>query len=354
MRTVKTKSRYGNVRRIALVMVVLGVAAYGAYHFVLSSAATRVSVTLPLPGGPGPIGGDNAVHVLPDGGMDIIVNVPEMTDAPAQAMSVTLAVFGNNANNLSDNQTARDGRPHVFTFTRLAAGSGFEPDADYSQAAASIRSSASVAMFDACYNISQNRFGARNVLLGTLFMNLDYPYDDPRYPDQGGYISVDAYFAKGTCAQQLSHTSPGIYGHTGYAQLTIGGAHDSGAITGNTGSGQGLSGDGSGVSGSGSSSGSGGSSAVKQGTTNNTVPSTSAQGVKNAQSAVQPSPFYDGKEYAPGSDERLLGAKTASSILRQTKMRWPYILCAAAIVAFGGYMYLRIRRQHRGSVKRKK
>ncbi|CAN5339118.1 hypothetical protein BH09PAT4_BH09PAT4_07550 [soil metagenome] len=339
--------RFG-LSHLTILAVVLGVGIYGVYSLVLSSAASNPKIVLPLPGEAASTGTSTGKLTLASGGLDIVVNVPAMTDSPARPMSVTLAVYAHNSNNRSDNQTARDGRPHVFEFTRFAYNAGFETDRVYAQAASMLTHDSSVTPFDGCFDIKSSRYGARNVLLGTLYMNLKYPYDDPRYPEEGGYMSADAYFAKGTCAQQLSHTSPGIYGHSGFIQVMVGAAQDSGSqpegnrsrqtATGNRATGKGTAGTGTGAG----SGGGGGSSANTQSNKPNPLPVTTSQGTTK-QTSLNASPFYDGKQYAPGSDpiDRTFG--NISIVGRKLVHGWLYLFAAILAIAgaAGAYVWRR-------------
>lgn len=83
--------------------------------------------------------------------------------------------------------------------------------------------------------------------------------------------------------------------------------------------------------------GGGGSSANKQSNRPNNVPTTSAQGDNN-QPDLEPSPFFDGKQYEPGSDPDLLGVNTTFSIAgHNLKYGWAYVFGLLALVGGGGY-----------------
>jgi hypothetical protein len=81
----------------------------------------------------------------------------------------------------------------------------------------------------------------------------------------------------------------------------------------------------------------GGSTANKQSNQSNTIPSSSSQGTDNPQSEINPSPFYDGKQYDPGSDPDVLGIDTTFSVAgHNLKYGWVYVLAAfiLGLVAF--------------------
>jgi uncharacterized membrane protein YgcG len=97
--------------------------------------------------------------------------------------------------------------------------------------------------------------------------------------------------------------------------------------------------------GDGSSSGGGGSSAKTQSSKPNTVPSSTSQGVETQQPELEASPFYDGKQYAPGSDpiDEKFGNISVGG--RKIAHGWVYILSGLFVVgSIGGTTWWRWRR----------
>jgi hypothetical protein len=113
-----------------------------------------------------------------------------------------------------------------------------------------------------------------------------------------------------------------------------------GTTTGPDGSGPEGSGPGPGPSGR--SGGSAGSTAKTQANQPNPIPDASAQG-EEKQPEIEPSPFFDGKQYEPGSDSTS-SINSVASASRQILGNWPYILVAFAMIGAGvGYWLWRQR-----------
>lgn len=112
------------------------------------------------------------------------------------------------------------------------------------------------------------------------------------------------------------------------------------ASTGGAGAGTGSTGSGSGGSTGKSASSSGGSStpANKPGST----PESSSQGTQTSQQKPESSPFYDGKQYASGSDpdNESSGPLAVLSSKKIVKW-WPVLAVAVAVIAPAAYLYLR-------------
>jgi hypothetical protein len=86
--------------------------------------------------------------------------------------------------------------------------------------------------------------------------------------------------------------------------------------------------------------GGGGSSANTQSNNPNTVPTSSPQGDSSQQSESNPSPFYDGKQYEPGSDSDILGANTTFSVAGYNlKYGWLYVGVLLLITGGGYYVW---------------
>jgi len=138
------------------------------------------------------------------------------------------------------------------------------------------------------------------------------------------------------CGTALGETCPIVGGPPSTPQDPV--------IPGSPGSGpSGLGPSGSGPTGSGPSGGSSGSTANKQSDQPNSLPSSSSQGEQNQQ-AVEPSPFFDGKEYAPGSS---VGRDdiVKSGLARFTS--WPYLLGAAVMISgiAAAFYWYRLRKK---------
>ena len=93
-----------------------------------------------------------------------------------------------------------------------------------------------------------------------------------------------------------------------------------------------------------SSSSSAASTASKQGATPNPIPAAAPQG-EQKQPDIEPSPFYDGKQYTPGSSTTSAPAfaKANASILAS----WPIIIliCICVIATIGGALYWYVLRR---------
>lgn len=133
---------------------------------------------------------------------------------------------------------------------------------------------------------------------------------------------------------------------------------NNGSGTDGTGSGSGTNGNGNGKTGNGTggengegsgpnpATGSGGSSggsiAKQQSSDPNKIPSTSKQGKNNNQSDVIPSPFYDGKQYEPGSLEDTFGVVSIGD--KAISKFWLYVFIALVLLisaSAGGYWWWR-------------
>jgi hypothetical protein len=98
--------------------------------------------------------------------------------------------------------------------------------------------------------------------------------------------------------------------------------------------------------------GNGGSTANKQSNQPNTIPSSSSQGTDNPQSEINPSPFYDGKQYDPGSDPDILGVNTTFSVAgHRLKYGWAFVLSTLILGGVGYYIWYRRRHSKANSVK---
>lgn len=105
-------------------------------------------------------------------------------------------------------------------------------------------------------------------------------------------------------------------------------------------------------SGSGTGGGGGGSSAKKQSNYPNTIPTSSAQGTKNTQPELQPSPFFDGRNYKPGSDPDTLVSATHSPVNKLAKGRY-YILATAILCGVVGFWLWRWWQRQKVTPKKK-
>lgn len=100
-----------------------------------------------------------------------------------------------------------------------------------------------------------------------------------------------------------------------------------------------------------SSSARGGTSATRQGNNSNPLPSTSSQGTTRNQTKLEPSPFYDGRLYAPGSNsdgsykDEGFGTFLATGTKKVVEGAWPYALGTVFVVSAGLVIYWRVYRK---------
>lgn len=92
----------------------------------------------------------------------------------------------------------------------------------------------------------------------------------------------------------------------------------------------GLGPSGSGSTGSGPSGGSGGSTANKQSNQTNSLPNSSSQG-EQKQTQVEPSPFFDGRAYVPGST--ITEPNAFATVNSALSMGWLYVIVFTAFMA---------------------
>lgn len=114
--------------------------------------------------------------------------------------------------------------------------------------------------------------------------------------------------------------------------------------SGNNNSGEG-SGNGEGAVGSSGGGGGSGRMAKTESNEPDSLPKTSSQGYKK-QPELQPSPFFDGKQYTPGSapDNRSIGSILSSSDKTIAK-GWPFAIGAVAVAGTGFAIYWRLYRK---------
>ena len=95
------------------------------------------------------------------------------------------------------------------------------------------------------------------------------------------------------------------------------------------------------------STGGGGTSAQTQGNEQNQIPTSTSQGTETEQTNAEPSPFYDGKQYAPGSDpiDETLGNISVGG--RKIAHGWLYLMAFGIAGSAGGYyMWWNHRKMH--------
>lgn len=150
-------------------------------------------------------------------------------------------------------------------------------------------------------------------------------------------ITHPTWFSSGIISRiGLSHVAGGNEGgDPENGNNNAGGTGGSNSGTGNEGTGQGP--------GSGSGSGGGGSSANQQGDNPNSVPSSSSQG-DNDNTKLDPSPFFDGKEYARASDPDTL-AGTITNTSKKIIRTWPIVLGITILGGIAGFGYWKWRRK---------
>ena len=121
--------------------------------------------------------------------------------------------------------------------------------------------------------------------------------------------------------------------------------------SGGTGTGTQGQGTGTGTSPStGSGGGGGGSSATTQSDNPNSLPSSSDQGTENKQPEVEPSPFFDGKLFAAGSDV-YDNANSVSIGGFRLGYGWFYLAGALVLLGVGGFFTWRYRQQLQAILK---
>ncbi|CAN5377448.1 hypothetical protein BH09PAT4_BH09PAT4_06450 [soil metagenome] len=136
-------------------------------------------------------------------------------------------------------------------------------------------------------------------------------------------------------------------GGGGAGRATGAGGNGGGGAT-TTGSTSGSGGAGSSGGGSTSSTGSSGSSATRQASKPNRVTTTTSQGTKKQSAVTQPSPFYDGKLFAAGSDPVEQSGGPIKLVRQITPRQWSY--GGVSLVLLGGavgYFFWSRRRSRR-------
>jgi len=152
-------------------------------------------------------------------------------------------------------------------------------------------------------------------------------------PNSDGFV-INQIDGSGVCGGQFEPCdygpSPGGEGYIGFGPRG-GGQNETGSNNGNNGTNQGNTG--------GAGGGGGGSTANTQANQPNTIPSATAQG-EQKQPEVEPSPFFDGKEYEPGSTATRQSAIAKAGATLSAS--WLYIVAGVVIlsaVAGAGYWY---------------
>lgn len=153
----------------------------------------------------------------------------------------------------------------------------------------------------------------------------------PRVANEYG-LKYDFKYRDGPCASSTDDDDVGIEGDgdvygTGADGIGPGEAGPDGSTPGRGGN-NGL------TSGSG---GGGGATAKKQNDTPNSIPSSAARGESDDQPELEPSPFYDGKQYDKGSDSDSF-AGTARSTGKKLLSNWYFVLGAAVIGGIAGWV----------------
>lgn len=225
--------------------------------------------------------------------------------------------------------------------------------------------------FHTCVDIGGTKIGKSFVHLLTI------PYKSLQTKEYS--MRIRAVWASGTCAFPsgsftLSHTEGWLIGRclpSGDADCqgghetegpapgkdnTDGENNSDGTKSGGKGDGKQTGGTGGGANSNNQSAagnnGGGGSLANAPDEKSNSVPTESAQG-KNTQPELKPSPFYDGKTYAPGSnsDPGVIGVATATNPV--TQKAWLYFVVGLALLAAGISAY-RWRSISKNKKKKKK
>lgn len=155
-------------------------------------------------------------------------------------------------------------------------------------------------------------------------------------PSAAGFVLDGINDACGGTLPCDDGTGPGAGPGTFTGMSGSGGNGTGGNGTGNNGQGTGP--------GPGSSGGGGGSSATRQGDQPNTTPTTSNQGDNKEEPKLEPSPFFDGKEFEKGSDSDTL-ANTVRSTSRKIANTWPIVLGVILLGGAAGYVIWRRNNQ---------
>ena len=178
---------------------------------------------------------------------------------------------------------------------------------------------------DTCIDISPAAFGASHVAVAIVHLKAKVT---------GTFNNAWAVFSTWSCAYEAS---PGTSAETG-----DGATADSGTDDGNNGTG----------TGSGSSAGGGGSSATNQSAEPNPLPADGAQGDETKQPKIEPSPFYDGKLYEPGSDLDDQTFGTISIAGHKFESGLFYLTGGLAVLGVSGFFGWRHRRRVQGVIRR--
>lgn len=182
---------------------------------------------------------------------------------------------------------------------------------------------------------TRNTPGPSKNITGSAFELYFFAVDNPKYPN----INCATYLSQGG---GLKEKQLNYFGLAHGVSLQQGYTPGGGDNTGNNGEGSGDKGQGSGNGG-----GSGGSTATSQSDKANTTPSSSSQGNK-PQTEFEPSPFFDGKQYAPGSDplDKTFGNIFVGS--RSIAHGWIYIIAVLLVLLAGiAYYVLKVRKRRR-------
>lgn len=179
----------------------------------------------------------------------------------------------------------------------------------------------------ACIDIRQQNYGRNHIKLLTLNMT----------SLKGSKFTLEWFIYQNSISCDRQHGTP--YGGRQYG----GGTFDMG---------QGLKGEGSGPEGQSqgtrkgpSGGGSSGSQSNKTSQVPNPAPSSTKQGDKTKQPTIEPSPFYDGKQYAPGSDPvDQIGVISIAG--HKINRSWPYWLGGIALLAIVGFGWWRYSARH--------
>jgi uncharacterized membrane protein YgcG len=211
--------------------------------------------------------------------------------------------------------------------------------------------------FISCIDVPSTKYGSKGLGILSVPYKINLPQPQHAVPQ----VQIGWEWSAGTCYAPKGYSitvgnSDWISGSisTVAGGSVLGDDRSSGEAPGNNpGTGGTSGGDGTGTDGR--SGGSGSSSrATSISSTPNAVPSTTAQGTDQEQSKLEPSPFYDGKEYTPGSDSSLEDAGVAASVFRQTTKQWPYTVAVLLLLAIGGYVAWHFKLgRHGGVLKRK-
>lgn len=317
-------------RRLMIIAFVFLVAGVGSYVVFKANAAC-------YPGSPGDIqiGDCPKTQYNYQAGQTVVLPVsayvpdPRQGQYPSQTLHLTIEFSSNDGAGIYTNRTS---------YQNYSCGSA---------GSCQNMSPGSGADFKLCININQAHFGQSGVNLlsatyrsnfhGRWWVGADYSWKSGTCGNVSGFLSTGG--SVGTTLGQCGTVSDvcenaGPQGPTGPPGPPGGDnpGDQPGSDTGND-----DQGDNPGEQQGGSGGSSGGSSANRQSDRQNPIPVSSEQGSQDNQPDLEPTPFFDGKQYAPGSLQDTL-AKTTSGVKAKVVKYWPVLIGILLLLGVLGWM----------------